>query len=176
MTKEEKQAVVANLTEQLNDNQTFYITDASGLTVEQTNAFRRLCFEKGIEYKVAKNTLIEKALENLEGDFSDIKSVLNGFSGILFSGEVGNLPAKVLLDYRKNNELEKPLFKAASINAEFYFGDEMLNELSKLKSKDELLGEIITLLQSPAKNVVSALQSGQSKLAGIVKTLSEREN
>ena len=135
-----------------------------------------MCFEKGVEYKVYKNTLIKKALEKLDADYSEFFDVLKGFSGIMFTNEEGaNLPAKVLKEYRKG-KAEKPSLKGASIDSEFYFGDESVKMLSELKSKNELIGEIIGLLQSPAKNVISALQSGKSTLAGLVKTLSDREN
>ena len=140
------------------------------------NDFRKMCFEKGVEYKVFKNTLIKKALDQVETDYSEFEegNVLKGFSGILFSMENGNLPAKIITDYRKKFKGEIPILKGASIDRELYIGNDQLSALSKLKSKNELIGEIITLLQSPVKNVISALQSGEHKLAGIVKTLSEK--
>ncbi len=123
-----------------------------------------------------KNTLIRKALEKQDGaDFSPIFGSLKGFSGVLFSKEIGNLPAKVLREYRKNQD-GKPLLKAASIDSEFFIGEENLNTLSELKSKNELIGDVIALLQSPAKNVISALQSGKHTIAGLVKTLESRGN
>ena len=141
--------------------------------MEQTNAFRKLCYKNGIEYKVVKNTLIKKALATLKTDYTpfDEKKVLKGFSGIMFS-ESGKAPAKVIKDFRKDGE--KPAFKAASVDTSLFIGEDSLDLLSKLKSKNELIGDIIGLLQSPAQNVVSALQSGGNKLSGIVKTLSER--
>ncbi len=175
MTREEKEQVIVELSEKLNAKPNFYVTDASGFTVAEINNFRALCFENGVEYKVYKNTLIQKALEKLDTDYTEFFGVLKGFSGVMFAGEENaNMPAKVIKDYRKKGE--KPVLKAASIDSEFYFGDENVKMLSELKSKNELIGEIIGLLQSPAKNVVSALQSGKSTLAGLVKTLSEREN
>ena len=175
MTRQEKNQVIEELSERLSAKPNFYVTDASGLTVAEINAFRELCFEKGVEYKVYKNTLIQKALEKSDTDYTEFFGALKGFSGVMFAGEENaNVPAKVIKDYRKKGE--KPLLKAASIDSEFYFGDENVKMLSELKSKNELIGEIIGLLQSPVKNVVSALQSGPSTLAGIVKTLSEREN
>jgi len=177
MNREEKAQVIEELVEKFNNNNFFYITDASGLTVAEVNDFRRMCFDKGLEYKVFKNTLIKKALDQVDTDYSDFENnnVLKGFSGILFSPETGNLPAKVITEYRKKTKSEVPILKGASIDKELYIGNEHLSDLSKLKSKQELIGEIISLLQSPAKNVISALQSGEHTLAGIVKTLSEKE-
>jgi large subunit ribosomal protein L10 len=137
-----------------------------------------MCFDKGLEYKVYKNTLIKKALENLEDDYSEFaENALKGFSGILFSSEIGNLPAKVILDYRKKvaTKDKRPFFKGASIEGDQFLGESNLEILSKLKSKEELIGDVISLLQSPATNVVSALQSGKNILAGLVKTLAEKE-
>ncbi|MDN5212366.1 50S ribosomal protein L10 [Fulvivirgaceae bacterium BMA12] len=176
MTKEEKINVVAELTEKFKANSNFYLTDASGFTVAQVNDFRRLCFEKGVEYRVYKNTMIKKALENMEADFSSLDDALKGFSGVIFSEEVANLPAKVIKEFRKKQGGEKPALKAASINTDIFIGEESLNTLSDLKSKTELIGEVISLLQSPAKNVISALQSGGNTLSGLVKALSEKEN
>ncbi len=174
MTREEKATIISDLKSKFEDNAHFYIADASGLTVAQVNDFRSDCFKEGIEYKVVKNTLIKRALNEVEGDFSQLDDVLKGFSGIMFSKESGNVPAKILKAFRKKGN-EKPLLKAASIEKEIYLGDESLDALSSLKSKNELIGEIITLLQSPAKNVISALESGKVQIAGVVKTLSERE-
>ncbi|RPA70126.1 50S ribosomal protein L10 [Cyclobacteriaceae bacterium YHN15] len=177
MTREEKLEIIEGLTEKLKDNPYFYIADASGFSVAQVNAFRRTCYEKGVEYKVYKNTLIKKALENLDADFSGLDVALKGFSGIIFSKETGNLPAKVILDFRKKlgKKETRPVFKGASIDSDVFVGDNNLEMLSTLKSKQELLGEVIGLLQSPMTNLVSALQSGQNTVAGLVKTLSERE-
>jgi large subunit ribosomal protein L10 len=178
MTKEEKGKIIDELSQKFANNQFFYITDASGMTVAQVNAFRRACFENKIEYLVVKNTLIAKALETLDTntDFSEFnKKVLKGFSGIIFSPESGKVPAKVLKDFRKKIDSQKPVLKGASIDYDLFIGEENLDTLLTLKSKHELIGEIIGLLQSPAKNVISALQGGGNKLAGILKTLSERE-
>jgi large subunit ribosomal protein L10 len=173
MTREEKAQIIEELTQKFTDHNYFYVTDASGLSVAQVNKFRKLCFEKGVEYKVLKNTLIKKALEKLDVDYTGFAdTALKGFSGVMFS-DTGNLPAKILVDYRKGN-IEKPVLKGASIDTAFYFGDANLDALSKLKSKDEVIGDIIGLLQSPAKNVLSALQSGGNTIAGLVKTLSEK--
>lgn len=175
MTRKEKEDLIEGLTQKLTETNFFYIADASGLSVSEINDFRRMCFENGIEYRVVKNTMIRKALENLEIDYSSFDDVLKGFSGILFSPASGNAPAKVIKNYRKKGKGSKPLFKAASIDSDLFIGEDMLEMLSSLKSKEELVGEIITLLQSPAKTVIAALQSGENKLAGIVKTLSERD-
>jgi len=176
MTKEEKGLIIDELSAKFEENSNFYVTDASGLTVAQINAFRKLCFDAGVDYGVYKNTLIQKALEKLDTDYTEFyDTVLKGFSGIIFSKEAANTPAQVIRDYRKSDNSEKPMLKGASIDHDLFIGEEHLKLLSELKSKNELIGEIISLLQSPAKNVVSALQSGGGTLAGLVKTLSERE-
>lgn len=175
MTREEKTNIIEELSEKFSQNSHFYITDASGLTVEQVNAFRRLCFHAGVEYGVYKNTLIRKALEKQGSGNDELFKVLQGFSGVIFSKEVGNAPAKVIRDYRKGAE-GKPLLKAASVDSSLFFGEENLKMLTELKSKNELIGDIVALLQSPAKNVVSALMSGKNTLAGLVKTLENRAN
>jgi large subunit ribosomal protein L10 len=176
MTREEKGQVIDNLADQLSKTPYFYITDTGGLTVAQVNAFRKLCFERGVEYKVVKNTLIKKALERLDADYTPFDNkVLKGFSGIMFSPENSNLPAKLIQEFRKKDKKNvKPVLKGASIDTDLFIGEENLDLLSKLKSKNELIGDIIGLLQSPAKNVISGLQGGGNKLAGILKTLSER--
>ena len=174
MNKEEKSVIIEELVEKFNNNQHYYFTDASGLTVAEVNAFRKLCFERGIEFKVFKNTLIKKALKRIETDVDTWdRAILKGSTGILFSKESGKTPATLLQDFRKKGG-EKPALKAAYIEKELYVGEESLSALSRLKSKNELIGEIIGLLQSPASNVISALQSGKHKIAGIVKTLSDK--
>ncbi|MFD0999816.1 50S ribosomal protein L10 [Ohtaekwangia kribbensis] len=174
MTREEKAQIIEELSEKFANHAHFYITDAGGFTVAQINNFRRLCFKSGIEYRVYKNTLIRKALERQEGtDYSPLFTTLHGFSGVLFSKESGNLPARVIKEFRLKLE-GKPVLKAASINSDLFIGDENLNMLSELKSKNELIGDVIALLQSPAKNVISALQSGKNTVAGLVKALEER--
>ncbi len=177
MTRDEKKLIIDSLTEKLKEKPFFYITDASGFTVAEINAFRRTCFEKGVEYKVYKNTLIAKAFENLNADYSKLADgALKGFSGILFSKETSNLPAKVLLDFRKKQGKKelRPVFKGAGIDSDVFLGEANLEVLASLKSKEELIGELIGLLQSPAKNLVSALQSGQNNITGVLKTLGER--
>lgn len=174
MTRQEKANIIEALTEKFNSNPHFYITDASGLSVAQVNAFRKVCFDRGVEYGVYKNTLIKKALSNVEGDFSGLDESLKGFTGVVFSNETANLPAKVITEYRKKQGAKKPLLKAASIDKDFFIGEENLKMLSELKSREELIGEVVALLQSPAKNVISALQSGKHTIGGLVKALSER--
>ena len=175
MTRQEKANIIEELSAKFQQNSHFYITDASGLSVAKVNALRRLCYDRGVEYGVYKNTLVKKALENVEGDFTVLSdTALKGFTGIMFTSEVGNLPAKLIKEYRKKQDQKKPVLKAASIESEVYIGEEHLAMLAELKSKPELIADVIMLLQSPAKNVVSALLSGRNKLAGIVQTLSER--
>lgn len=175
MNKEQKGAVIQDLAEKFANNPYFYITDASGMSVATTNKLRKLCFERGIEYKVVKNTLIEKALETLEADYTPFKeSVLKGFSGIMFHPESGKDAAKLIQDFLKENK-DSIKLKGASIESELYIGHDELDSLAKLKSKTELIGDVIMLLQSPAKTVIGGLQSGGSNLAGILKTLSEKE-
>lgn len=174
MTKEQKIKLVQELTETFKTYPNFYITDMGGLTVEKVGKLRRLCFEKDIKVQVVKNTLIRKALENLEGDFSEVYDSLKQQSSIFFTtSEAPSAPAKVIEEFRKSEE--KPVLKAAVIETAVFTGDDQLKALTSLKSKAELIGEVVGLLQSPAKNVISALQSGGGKLAGILKTLSERE-
>jgi large subunit ribosomal protein L10 len=171
MNKEEKYDLVLALTEQMKEFGNFYITDTSNLTVEKVNHIRRQCFESNITMKVAKNTLIKKAMENIDGDFAPLYDVLKGSSSILFS-KSATAPAKLIKQLRKKGD--KPVLKAAYIDASIFVGDNQLDTLINLKSKEQLIGEIIGLLQSPAKNVISALQSGGNILAGVVKTLQER--
>jgi large subunit ribosomal protein L10 len=174
MTREEKAQIIDELSTKFAENSHFYITDATGFTVEQVNNFRRLCFKSGVEYRVYKNTLIQKALEKQEGtDYSPLFETLRGFSGVIFSKESGNAPAKVIQEFRKKLE-GKPVLKAASIDTALFIGDENVKTLSELKSKNELIGDVISLLQSPAKNVLSALLSGKNTVAGLVKALEER--
>jgi large subunit ribosomal protein L10 len=158
----------------------FYITDAAGLTVASINRFRKLCFDQGMEYKVYKNTLIRKALDSLNADTSAMDAALKGQSGILFSSDSGSAPAKLLQRFYKAEAFgkgvtPKPTLKGAYIDTDVFTGSENLDFLSNIKSKNDLIGEIVGLLQSPAKNVISALQGGGNKLAGILKTLSEKE-
>ncbi len=174
MNKTEKKAVIEEIAGKLKETKFFYVTDASGLSVEEVNLFRRKCFESGIEYRVYKNTLIQKAIESLDSASNEINAVLKGFSGIIFSPESNNAPAKVIKALRKEG-FEKPVLKAASIDGDLYVGDESLDALSKLKSKAELIGDVIGALQAPAQNVISALQNGGNTLSGLLKALAEKE-
>ena len=172
MTREEKSQVIEELTAQLADNTNIYLADISGLDAGNTSNLRRACFKAGVKLAVVKNTLLEKAMEASERDFGELPEVLKGNASVMYS-ETGNAPAKVIKAFRKKSD--KPLLKGAFIEESIYIGDENLDTLVSIKSKEEMIGEIITLLQSPAKNVISGLKSGGGKLAGIIKTLSERE-
>lgn len=172
MNREEKHEVVLELQGQMQEYGNFYVADTSSLSVEQINNIRRKCFESDIVMKVAKNTLIRKAIEGLEGDASEIFDALKGSSSLLFS-KTGNAPAKLIKALRKGSD--KPVLKGAYVSETVFVGDNQLDTLINLKSREELIGEIVGLLQSPAKNVVSALKSSGGKIAGIVKTLQERE-
>ena len=172
MNKEEKHELVLALTDQMKEYGNFYITDTSNLTVAKINNIRRKCFESDITIRVAKNSLIKKAMEAAGGDYTEIYDVLKGSSSILFS-KSATAPAKLIKQLRKSGS-EKPIIKAAYIDSAIFIGDSQLDTLINLKSKEQLVGEIIGLLQSPAKNVISALQSGGNILAGVVKTLQER--
>ena len=173
MTKEEKQSMIDELSNSLDSNGVIYITDISELDAAATSALRRQCFAKNIKLSVVKNTMLKKAMENVKGkDFTELYDVLPGPTAIMLS-EVGNVPAKVINDFRKKNN--KPLLKGAFVEESIYVGDDQLGTLVDIKSKDELIGEIVGLLQSPAKNVISALNSGKNTIAGLVKTLSEKE-
>lgn len=171
MKREEKEQIISSLVENLSKYNNFYITDISNLTVEKSNQLRRICFSKNIKMSVAKNSLIQKALERMEGDYSPIFGALKGTSAIMYS-DVGNEPAKVIKEFRKKSD--RPILKGAWIESSIFVGDNNLDALVSLKSKNELIADIIALLQSPAKNVISGLQSGGQKLSGILKTLEER--
>lgn len=171
MTREEKSKVIEDLTAQLAGTNVVYLADISGLNAETTSNLRRACFKAGIQLEVVKNTLLAKAMEASDNDYGDLPGVLAGNTSILIA-ENGNAPAKIIKEFRKKSE--KPLLKGAFIHSAVFIGDDQLDALIALKSKEEVIGEIIGLLQSPAKNVISALKSGGGKIAGIVKTLSER--
>ncbi len=172
MTREEKSQVIETLTAQLADNSNIYLADISGLDAGNTSNLRRACFKAGIQLAVVKNTLLKKAMESSDKDFGELTEILKGNTSLMFS-ETGNAPAKVIKEFRRKSD--KPVLKGAYIQESIYVGDNQLDNLVDLKSKDELVGEIIGLLQSPAKNVISALKSGGNTIAGLVKTLSERE-
>ena len=164
MTREEKSIAIEDLTAKLAESNIFYIADTSGLNAETTSNLRRACFKAGIKLEVVKNTLLEKAMEASANDYGDLASVLKGNSSI-FIADIANAPAKIIKDFRKKSE--KPAFKGAYINGEIYIGDNLLDSLASLKSKEEVIGEIIGLLQSPAKRIIAALlnnaeQKGES--------------
>ena len=171
MTREEKSLVIDNLTAQLAENNVIYVTDLTGLDAQQTSALRRACFKADIKLAVVKNTLHAKAMESSDKEFGELPHILKGNSALMYA-EVGNAPAKLIKEFRKKSD--KPILKGAYIDSAVYVGDNQLDALVAIKSKNEVIGDIIGLLQSPAKNVVSALKSGGGKLAGIIKTLSEK--
>ncbi len=171
MKREEKDQIIDSLVENLSKYNNFYLTDISTLTVEKTNQLRRLCFNRNIQMNVAKNTLIKKALERLGSDYSPLYPALKGSTAIMYS-DTGNVPAKLIKEFRKTSD--RPVLKGAWIDSAMFVGDNQLDTLVALKSKNELIADIIALLQSPAKNVISGLQSGGHKLSGILKTLEER--
>ena len=173
MRREEKEVIIDNLAQRLDQTKHFYLTDISSLNAEETSNLRRKCFEREISLMVVKNTLLRKAMEKSEGDFNDLYDVLKDSTSIMFC-ESGNIPAKLIKELRKT--MDRPLLKAAFVEESIYIGDDQLDTLSKIKSKEELLGDLLVLLQSPATNLVSALASSSSKLAGALKTLSEKEN
>ena len=172
MTREEKSLVIEQLTAQLAENSTIYLADISGLDADSTSNLRRACFKAGVKLNVVKNTLLAKAMESSEKDFGELTNVLKGNTSIMIA-EASNAPAKVIKEFRKKSD--KPLLKGAFIEEAIYIGDNQLDALVDIKSKEELIGDIIALLQSPAKNVISALKSSGGTIAGIVKTLSERD-
>ena len=172
MNKKEKNDFIDVLNNMLEENKNFYLADIAGLTAEESSSLRRLCYKQNVTIQVVKNTLLKKAFEKNDADFSELYSVLVGNTSIMQS-DAANSAAKVIKEFRKKND--KPILKAAYLEESLYIGDENLSALAALKSKNELIGDIITLLQSPAKNVISSLQSSSSKLSGIVKTLAERQ-
>lgn len=171
MTREEKAIVIEDLTAQLAENANIYLADISGLDAVSTTNLRRACFRANIKLAVVKNTLLAKAMEASDKEFGELPEVLKGSTSLMFS-ETGNAPAKLIKDFRRKSD--RPLLKGAFIAEAIYVGDQNLEALVNIKSKEEVIGDIIGLLQSPAKNVISGLKSGGGKLAGILKTLSEK--
>lgn len=172
MRKEDKKVLIDSLTQQLEENNNFYITDIASLNAEDTSNLRRLSFKNGIQVVMVKNTLLRKAMENVDKDYSELYQTLVGNTAIMFT-EAGNAPAKMIKEFRKTKS--KPIIKGAFIEESVYLGDDQLEFLVSIKSKDELVADIVALLQSPVKNVISSLQSGGNTLTGVLKTLSERE-
>ena len=171
MTREEKAQVIDNLTATLAQTNIIYLADISGLNALATSNLRRACFKANVKLAVVKNTLLSKAMEKSDKDFGELANTLKGNTSLMIS-EVSNSPAKIIKDFRKKSMI--PLLKGAYIDEAIFIGDDQLETLVSIKSKEQLIGEIIGLLQSPAKNVISALKSSGGKIAGIVKTLSER--
>jgi large subunit ribosomal protein L10 len=171
MNKVQKGEIIEMLTQKFNEYNFIYVTDVAGLNAEKTSALRRELFKNGVEMEVAKNTLIEKALERSDKDYSGLVDTLKGNTALMFATD-SKTPAKIIKAFRKKDTI--PALKGAYIDSDIFIGDTSLEALVALKSKNELIGEVIGLLQSPAKNVIGALQSSGDKLAGIVKTLSER--
>ncbi len=173
MNREEKSAIIKDLTAKLAENANIYLADISGLNARDTSELRRACFKADVSLAVVKNTLLEKAMEASDKDFENLPSALKGNTSLMFS-ETGNAPAKVIKLFLKKSKGEKPLLKGAFVEQSVYIGHDQLDILVDIKSKEELIGDIIGLLQSPAKNVISALKSGGGTIAGILKTLSEK--
>jgi len=173
MTKSEKSQEIEVLKDKINSANTFYIADSSELSVEAVNKLRGLCFDKGVELKVAKNTLVKKALEACDGEYDELYPILVGPTSLMFS-EVANAPAKIIKEFRTKNKKEKPLLKAAFIDSSVYLGDDQVDTLAALKSKEELIADVLGLLQAPMNNLLSALKAPQNNLAGALKTLADR--
>lgn len=172
MTREDKNQAIEELTALLNETGTIYVADIAGLTASQTSQLRRLCFQRGVKLSVVKNTLLKKAMERSERNFDELYQTLEGNTSIMLS-DTGNVPAKLIQEIRRKQD--KPMLKGAYVDEAVFVGDNQLEALVNLKSKNELIGDIIALLQSPARNVISALQSSGSTLAGLLKTLEERK-
>jgi large subunit ribosomal protein L10 len=171
MTRDEKNQIIDSLVETLSTYSSFYIADIGSLNSEKTSKLRRMCFTKQVQIKVAKNSLIKKALGKMNGDYEQMLPTLKG-SSVIMIAEIPNAPAKVIKEFRRTSD--RPILKSAYIDSAIFVGDNQLESLASLKSREELVGDIVGLLQSPAKNVISALKSGGGKLAGILKTLEER--
>jgi large subunit ribosomal protein L10 len=172
MRRDEKNAIIDSLAQKIKEYDHFYLTDIAQLNAADTSNLRRKCFEHDIKLIVVKNTLLKRALEQSEGNYEELYSVLKGTTSIMFAN-TGNIPAKLIKEFRKAHD--KPVLKGAYVQESVYLGDNMLDALVSIKTKNELIGDIILLLQSPAKNVISALQSGGNKLHGVLETLSKKE-
>jgi large subunit ribosomal protein L10 len=171
MKREEKSQIIDSLIQDLAEYKHVYVTDISDLTVETSNALRRICFNKEVKLKVVKNTMLKRAMDASPIDFSELYPVLVGNTSIMLSNS-NNTPAKLVKEFRGKKQI--PAIKGAFVEENVYIGDDQIDALISIKSRDELIGDIIGLLQSPAQNVISALQSSGNKIGGIVKTLSER--
>ncbi len=173
MNKQERNQVIDSLVTVLQNNSNIYVTDTAELDAELTSDLRRACFNKDVELQVVKNSLLSKAMDRSDKDFENMPAVLKGYTSLMLS-EVANAPAKLIKEFRKKSE--KPILKAAYVEQSVYIGHESLEALVSLKSKEELIGDIILALQSPVQTVLSQLQSGGNTLAGLMKTLSEKES
>ena len=172
MTKEEKLNEIKTLSKDLSETPNFYLADIAGLDSKSTLDIRRACFKSNIRISVVKNTLLKKAMEDSGKEFGDLKTTLKGNTSVMFS-EKGNIPAKLIKDFRK--KFDKPILKGAFVEESIYIGDDKINVLADLKSKDEIIGEIMTLLMSTINNVLLSLKSGSNKISGIIKKLSEKQ-
>jgi large subunit ribosomal protein L10 len=173
MKKEEKGLIISNIAETIKQYSCFYVVETAGLDAEKTSALRRECFKNDIKLMVVKNTLLHKALESLEGNYEELYPTLKGASSLMCAN-VGNAPAKLLKSFRKKDDV-LPRLKAAYVEETIYVGEDQLETLAHIKSKNELIADVVALLQSPAKNVISALQSGGNTIHGILETLSKKE-
>jgi large subunit ribosomal protein L10 len=171
MNKSEKNQAIDALVAELESNPNFYLTDISTLNAEDTYKLRSVCHKRDVKLHVVKNTLLRKALERASADYEQLYPVLKGSTSIMFT-ETGNVPARLIKEFRKRSS--RPLLKGAWVGEGVFIGDESLAVLENIKSKEELVADIIALLQSPAKNVISGLQTPGRNLAGILKTLSEK--
>ena len=172
MTREEKDQMIDSLAETLKSSNTVYIADVSNLNSSNSTRLRSLCFKRNVTLQVVKNTLLKKAMEKSEKNFEGLFGILHGPTSLLLS-ESGNIPAKLIKEFRRTSD--KPILKGAFVQDMVFLGDDQLDLLISLKSKNELIADIVAILQSPMKNVISGLQSGGHKLSGILKTLSEKE-
>jgi len=175
MKRDDKNAVIDQLKDRINNAKHFYLADIGGLNAAETSALRRRCFQDSVSLVVAKNTLLKEALVKADGDFEELYDILAGPTSVMFT-ETGNVPAKLIKDFLKKNSKGKPVLKGAYVEESIYLGEDQLDVLAALKSRDELIADVVALLQSPMRNLMSSLESGKNILAGVVKTLSEKEN
>jgi large subunit ribosomal protein L10 len=171
MRKEDKQVLIDSILNELKACPNFYLTDVSDLNAEKTSQLRRQCFNSGVKMIVVKNALLHKAMQQMEKDYEGLYDVLKGSTALMLC-ETGNAPAKLIKNFRKTSD--RPILKGAYIEECCYIGDDMIDALCNVKSKNDLIADVIALLQSPMKNIISGLQSGGHKLSGILETLSER--
>ena len=171
MRKDHKHVIIDSILAELQACPNFYLTDVSDLNAEKTSQLRRQCFNSGIKMLVVKNTLLHKAMQQMDKDYNDLYEVLNCQTAVMLC-ETGNAPAKLIKNFRQKND--RPILKGAFIEECCYIGDNMVDALCNVKSKNDLIADVIALLQSPMKNIISGLQSGGHKLSGILETLSEK--